>query len=215
MPEPLDGIVLAGGRSRRLGRDKATLTFGGRLLLEIVVERLGRVCREVVVACGEEGRQVCRRSTVRSVADAFPGQGPLAGIEAGFRAVQGEYALVVSCDLPFLNPRLLAYMGGLPRQYQALVPWFGGRLHPLHAIYSRSCHGAVRALLEAGHNSLADLLAELHVCMVPEEEVRRFDPEGLSMFNLNDADDLAKARALWRRMGRKSLEASSPAETAI
>jgi molybdopterin-guanine dinucleotide biosynthesis protein A len=199
--EPLDGVILAGGRSRRLEIDKAMLRFGGRPLLEIVVERLAGVCREVVVAYGDVAREERPRLSVRIVADAFPGQGPLAGLEAGLRAIDGDFALVVACDMPFLNPELLAYMAGLPRHYQALVPRVQGRWHPLHAIYARSSLPIIQRLLARGRNSMKGMLAQLDVCPLTEEELARFDPAGLSLFNLNGPRDLARARALWRQCG--------------
>lgn len=209
MMEPLDGVVLAGGRSRRLGVDKATLAFGRRPLLQVVVERLGLVCREVVVARGEETRGRARLEA-RFVPDLFAGgQGPLAGLHAGLKAAETDFALVVACDMPFLNPDLLAHMASLPRRYQALVPWVGGRWHPLHAIYARSCLPIIEDLLDQGRRSLRGFLAHLDVLPLMEEEVLRFDPEGLSLFNLNDRHDLARARTLWRRRAARLAGAPS------
>ncbi|MBI2914224.1 MAG: molybdenum cofactor guanylyltransferase [Chloroflexi bacterium] len=198
MAKPLSGVVLAGGASRRLGLDKAGVTFDGRPLLEIIVERLSGVCSEVIVACGSQTARKRPALPVRFVKDPIAGQGPLAGVQAGLAAAQSDHCLVVACDMPFLNPGLLAYMAGRPRRYQALVPRFGGRWHPLHALYARSCLPTVESLLAQGGNALEELLAHLDVQVVSEEEVRRHDPRGLSLFNLNDARDLNRARAIWR-----------------
>lgn len=195
----LTGIVLAGGRSRRLGTDKASLTFEGRLLLETVIERLSGVCSEVIVASGRtaEGRKTPR--PVRFVADLAPGRGPLAGVQAGLAAATAEFALVVACDMPFLNPDLLSYMAGLPRRYQALVPRTAGRWHPAHAIYGRSCLPVIEELLAKRSSSMRELLSRLDVRELPEEELRRYDPQGLSLFNVNEPQDLERARALSNR----------------
>jgi molybdopterin-guanine dinucleotide biosynthesis protein A len=192
----LTGIVLAGGRSRRLGTDKAGLTFEGRLLLETVIERLSGVCSEVIVASGRsaEGRKTPR--PVRFVADLTPGRGPLAGVQAGLAAATAEFALVVACDMPFLNPHLLSYMASLPRRYQALVPRAAGRWHPAHAIYARSCLPVIEELLAKRNSSMRELLSRLDVRELSEEELRRYDPEGLSLFNVNEPQDLERARAL-------------------
>ena len=199
MARPLSGIVLAGGASRRLGVDKAGLTFGGRPLLEIIVERLSAVCSEVIVACGSQTVGERPALPVRFVKDPIAGQGPLAGVQAGLAAAEADFCLVVACDMPFLNPALLAYMAGLPRRYQALVPQFGGRWHPLHAVYARSCLPTVESLLAQGGSSVEELLSRLDVRALSEEELRRHDPEGLGLFNLNDAQDLTRASALWRQ----------------
>ena len=212
MTAPLDGIVLAGGQSRRLGVDKAGLLFDGRPLLEIVVEKLAAVCQDIVVACGriedQEGRPAL---PVRQVADAEPGRGPLAGLEAGLSAINNEFALVVACDMPFLNPDLLAYMAGLPRRYQALVPRVGGRWQPLQAIYARSCLPLIEKLLAQGHNSVEELLSRLDVQVLTEDDLPRYDADGLSLFNLNEPQDLERARALWEHRQRRDLEPASAA----
>jgi len=204
VPEPLTGIVLAGGGSRRLGQDKAALTFGGRTLLEMTIEKLAANCDEILLS-GRNAPQGFGPHAARYVDDAFPGQGPLAGIEAGLSACDHDFALVVGCDMPFLNARLLAYMASQARDYQALVPHHGGRWHPLHAVYARSCLPEIRGLLKAGRNAMMELLSEIAVTPVPEDVIQELDPEGLSLFNLNQPEDLARARELWQEQGLKSF----------
>ena len=197
--EPLDGIVLAGGKSRRLGADKALLSFDGVLLLQTVVQRVAEVCPRVIVAVDRPGRYRQLGLDATFVADASPGLGPLAGLQAGLRACAAAHALVVACDLPFLNVELLRHMAGLPRAYQALVPRSGGRDHPLHAVYARSCLAEVDALLAAGGGSMGQLLDRLEVQRLDEGDLQRFDPDGLSLLNLNEEPDLERARSLWEK----------------
>lgn len=198
MAGPLSGIVLAGGESSRLGQDKSLLDFGGRPLLHIAVERLREVCAEVIIAASPLRAPAPAPQGARVAFDQAPGMGPLAGIQAGLRAASLPFALTVACDMPFLSPALLRYMAGLPRRYQALVPEWEGRRHPLHAVYARTCLPVIDALLEAGQRSVEELLARVRLQVVPEEEIRRYDAAGLSLFNLNDRRDLAEARRLWR-----------------
>ncbi|HLA19559.1 MAG TPA: molybdenum cofactor guanylyltransferase [Dehalococcoidia bacterium] len=197
--EPLDGIVLAGGQSRRLGIDKALLSLGGAPLLQTVVQRVSQVCPRVIVAVDRPGRYRRLGLAARFVADASPGLGPLAGLQSGLRACSTEYAFVVACDLPFLNVELLRYMAGLPRSYQALLPRSAGRDHPLHAVYARSCLPEVDALLAAGGGSMKHLLDRLDVRRLDDRDLRRIDPDGLSLLNLNEEPDLERARSLWER----------------
>lgn len=194
---PLAGVVLAGGRSRRLGRNKAFLPFGGRPLLHIVCERVARVCPQVVVAASARGMRGEAPAGVEVARDEKPGQGPLAGMQTGLRAAAFDYALVVACDMPFLSPSLLQYMADLPRDYQALVPEWQGRRHPLHAIYSRTCLPLIDALLQEGRRSVEELLVRVSVRLLPEGEIRPWDAAGLSLFNLNDAQDLEEAQRRW------------------
>ncbi len=205
--EPLDAVILAGGRSRRLGADKALLPFGGEPLLRIIVDRVSRVCPRVFVAVDSAGRYEQLGLPVELVADVTPGHGPLSGLQVGLRACASQHALFLACDLPFLNTQLLRHMAQLPRSYQALVPRLEGRWHPLHAIYSRSVLPSVDAMLAAGGGSLRDLLARLDVRPIEEEELRPLDPDGLALLNLNAPADLRRARALWD--GLRSREAAA------
>ena len=198
--ERLDGVVLAGGRSRRLGLDKALVRFGGVPLLRIVVERVAQVCREVVVAVDRPDRYEGLGLPARLVADESPGLGPLSGLQVGLRTCRTEHVLVAACDLPFLNVELLRHMARLPRSYQALVPWRDGRWQPLHAIYARSCLEAVDAMAAGGGGSMQELLGRLNVRRLDEEEMDRLDPDGLSLVNLNERSDLDRARGLWKRL---------------
>lgn len=202
MTEPLHGVVLAGGRSRRLGVNKALLRFGGVPLLRIVVDRVAEVCDEVVVAVDRPQRYQGMALAARLVADLAPGLGPLSGLQSGLRASGTDNVLVLSCDLPFLNEKLLRYMAEQPRSYQALVPWADDRWHPLHSIYNRSCLPEVDRMVNQGGGSMRDLLSRLDVRPLSEDDLRRWDPDGLSFLNLNRREDVARARAIWRDLRR-------------
>lgn len=201
--EPLDGVVLAGGRSRRLGADKASLQFGDAPLLRIVVDQVAQLCDQVVVAVDRPQRYREMGLAARFVTDLSPGHGPLSGLQSGLQACGTKHVLVVACDLPFLSAKLLRYMADLPRSYQALVPWLGGRWHPLHSIYARSCLEAVDAMLAGGSGSMRELLARLDVRRLDKRELRRLDPDGLSLLNLNRRSDVTRARAIWRELQRQ------------
>lgn len=139
--EPLDGLVLAGGRSERLALDKALVRFGGVPLLRIVVERAARVCQQVVVAVDRPDRYQGLGLPARLVADRSPGLGPLSGLQAGLLACRTEHVLVAACDLPFLNVELLRHMARLPRSYQAPAPTAcGGLRRPATLPTTRPCN---------------------------------------------------------------------------
>lgn len=196
MGAPLSAIVLAGGASRRLGQDKAALVFGGRPLLQRTVECLAGLCDEIIVAGGSRPANPLPVH-VRFIPDQLPGRGPLAGIQSGLRVISTDRALTVACDMPFLNPALLTFMAGMPRDYQALVPEWAGQRHPLHAIYARSCLPAIDSVLSEGLNAVDEILPRVQLRIVPEAEIAALDPRGLSLFNLNEPQDLDTARSLW------------------
>jgi len=99
--------------------------------------------------------------------------------------------------MPFLNEGLLAYLLEIAEDCDAAVPFAGGDFHPLHAAYSRSCLPTVDSLLRLGVRSMRDLLPRLHVKYLGEARCMEFDPDGLSWFNMNTADDFRLARNHW------------------
>lgn len=193
-----------------MGVDKALLRLGEAPLLVVVVDRLRQVCPRVVVAVDQPGRYDDLGLGVEFAVDQAPGLGPLAGLQTGLRAARTGHALVVACDLPFLNVGLLWYMASLPRTYEALVPRVRGRWHPLHAVYSRSCLDMVDALVAQGGASMLHLLASLRVQALREGELRRWDPELLSLKNLNRWADVTRARSIMGAPARGEGGLASP-----
>jgi molybdopterin-guanine dinucleotide biosynthesis protein A len=103
-------------------------------------------------------------------------------------------------------------MADLSRSYQALVPWLSGRWQPLHSIYARSCLEAVDDMLASGGGSMHDLLARLDVRRLDEREMRRLDPDGHGLLNLNRPADLTRARTIWSELQRQAGSRQPAAE---
>lgn len=205
---PLSGIVLAGGGSRRLGQDKAGLRLWGAegpTLLEAVVDHLHALCDEVLIVGGDTVPSA--RTKVRLVSDRYSGRGALVGIYSGLVEASFLHALVVACDMPFLNRSLLRYMADLPRDYDVLIPRLAAEgdaqrnqmlVEPLHAIYSRACQAPIRALLERGERQINRFFPQVQVRYLEPGVWSRFDPTGLSFRNINTPADLAAAREILR-----------------
>jgi molybdopterin-guanine dinucleotide biosynthesis protein A len=194
---PLSVAILAGGRSRRMGQDKALLTVGGRTLLEHVVERVAPVATEVFVVA--TGRPEYRRFGLPVVDDLLPERGSLGGIYTALLTARNEHCLVVACDMPLLSSPLLSFLASLERDYDALVPRIaGGRggqrgaatLETLHAIYARRAAPVLERRLRSGQLKVADALDGLRLRTVDETELRRYDPELRSFRNVNTPSDL-------------------------
>lgn len=191
-PYAATGVVLAGGRSRRMGRDKLPLKVGDATLLERVVSALSSRCEEVLVV-GERGRTP---AGVRRLPDLRPGrQGPLAGIEAGLVAARRRAVFVAAGDMPFLTGGLVGYLLGLLSDHvMAVVPDLGGS-HPLCAAYAREARPLVSAALDEGIRSVRGLLEILpEVRYVGGAELRRFGDPEILLANVNSPEDLARAR---------------------
>jgi len=197
----VSSIVLAGGKGLRLGRDKALAELDGENLLQRVISRLGFLNSEiiVVVAGAEQSVQVVNDSNLKIVTDAYPGKGPLVGIYSGLLNSNSMYNLVVACDMPFLNKRLIRYMVDVSDGFDITIPRLGSMLEPLHAVYSKNCLKAIEKLLTVDKLKIDSLLGTVEVRYVEAGEIDSFDPEHLSFFNVNTKADLNVARGLTKK----------------
>ena len=194
----ISGIVLAGGMSRRLGRDKAVEPVGGEPLITRVLRRLSQVTDQTVVVVNEIGRASAlplnEASTV--AVDAYPGKGSLGGIFTGLSASEADWGLVVACDMPFLNVELFRRMLSVRDGSDAVVPVVEGRPEPTHAVYSRACLPYIERRLKADDLKISRFFDEVRVRFLAEAEVDSLDPERLSFFNVNTQADLDRALEL-------------------
>ncbi len=188
----ITAIVLAGGRSRRLGLDKALLRLGEKTLLRATIDKVATLSDEVIVAGGPFPFHL----DARVVPDVYPGCGPLGGIHAGLTVASNFYSLVVACDMPFLNLELLRYMVELAPGCDVVIPRWDDKLEPLHAIYSKNCLEPIERLIRGRDLRIVHFLPEVRVRYVGEEEIERFDPKHLSFFNINTPEDLEQARRM-------------------
>lgn len=191
-------VVLAGGRSSRMGTPKALLPFDDRPLISHVVvtlnDRFGEV---VVVAAPGQDLPPLAETVVR---DDVPFQGPVGGIYYGLRAIARDVAFVTSCDSPFLNPELIAHVVGQAEHHDVVVPRWQGRFQPLHAAYRRSLLPLLEDQLARAELRPVSLFDKVRTCVVEEADVRRFDPDGASFFNMNSPAEYADALERWRRL---------------
>ncbi len=196
----ITAVILAGGQSRRLGRDKAVEPFAGEPLIRRVIRRASAAVNatEVVIVVADAARAAALPldDAHRSAVDVFPDCGSLGGIYTGLDATRTEWALVVACDMPFLSPPLLEHMASLRDGVDAVVPVVNGRPEPTHALYSRRCRSAIEKRLRAGELKISGFFDDVTVRYLPEDEVRRFDPELMSFFNINRPEDLTRALEL-------------------
>ncbi|MCX7669591.1 MAG: molybdenum cofactor guanylyltransferase [Anaerolineae bacterium] len=207
---PLSVLILAGGRSRRMGRDKIWMELDGIPLIERLVRRVLPLAAEILFSTNAAERFAAYGATLpvptRIVADRFPDAGPLAGLHAGLYAARHELLLALAADLPFVNPDLIRHLIGLTEGFDAVVPQTAdattGTLQwePLHALYRRTCLPAIEAHLAAGQRPVICFFDAVRVRAVPPEELRRFDPDLLSFFNINTPADWARGREVARRL---------------
>ncbi|MGH2541991.1 MAG: molybdenum cofactor guanylyltransferase [Ardenticatenaceae bacterium] len=197
----VSGIVLAGGMSRRLGRNKALEPIDGEPLISRVFKRLARVSEQIVLVVNNQERasMLPLPDSSKIAVDLYPDGGSLGGIFTGLSAADGDWGVVAACDMPFLNMALFEYMLSLREGFDAVVPLLDGRPEPTHAVYSKACLEPIERKLKANDLKIAGFFDEVRVRYVPEEDVEKHDPERLSFFNVNTQEDLERALSLAAR----------------
>jgi molybdopterin-guanine dinucleotide biosynthesis protein A len=190
------GIVLAGGKSTRLGRDKASEILLDRSLLQRAIDCLDGVVDEIIVV---KARQQSLPATISNtlvqvVEDAYPGTGPLGGIYTGLIAAEAPAAVAVACDMPLLQPALLAELLRLLPGHDLVAPIKEALPEPLCAAYAKSCIDPVRRKLEAGEYKASAYFDEVDALLLEPRVWQQFDPNGLSFLNVNREEDLDRVR---------------------
>jgi molybdopterin-guanine dinucleotide biosynthesis protein A len=185
------GFVMAGGRSERMGRDKALLPWGSTTLLDHAIDRLARVCGEVRILSGSESRYGDRGVAV--LVDRLADRGPLAGVARGIESLEGGVGLFLAVDLPCVAPSFLSFLLDAALGSDAAVPVHASGEEPLCAVYGPACLGAVQRRLQLGESRMTSFWPDVRLRTVTDHEIRRYgDPADL-FYNVNTPDDLARA----------------------
>lgn len=185
----MTGILLAGGKSSRMGKNKAFLELNGKPLIEWNLERLHSIFQEVLISSNEPGLYECYGEKV--VYDRFAEHGPLGGLHACLEKAEHEYAFFAACDMPFLQADLIQFMASLTEGQDIVVPEAAGGLHPLFAIYKRSCLPIIENNLKAGRLKIIDFYPQCNVRYVREKELEPFGDPNWLLSNINTPKEWA------------------------
>lgn len=190
------GIVLAGGKSTRMGTSKAMLPFGAETMLQRVVRLLGEVVTKMVVVAAAGQELPPLPGGVVVTWDEHEGRGPLEGLRAGLKALPADVdaAYVTSCDVPLLVPGFVLQLFELAHGYDIAVMEIDGFTHPLSAIYRASVLPAVEALLAQDRLRPAFLFDAAHTRRIRADEITT-DRELRTLRNLNTREDYERALA--------------------
>jgi molybdopterin-guanine dinucleotide biosynthesis protein A len=192
----VSGVVLAGGKSRRMGGSpKALIPFGERPLVQHVVERVKSVLPDCLIVTNSP--ELYAFLDVPMVGDVFAEGGSLGGIYSGLAAAPGEAAFCVACDMPFVSSGLIAHLVDRAGEADVVIPDADGELQPLHAVYAKACLPAMERRLRAGRLKVTGFFDEVRVVRVPTGTVARFEDPELAFMNLNTPEDVARARERW------------------
>lgn len=190
MIEDCTAVILAGGESKRMGRDKANLMLDGQTLLQHVIATMQQVFPQVIISVREARPEIA----LPQVCDAPDVHGPLAGVIAALAQIKTPWAFIVACDMPFVRPALIETLGGYRAGHQAVVPVVQGHAQSLAAFYARGVTDVMRAhLAHGGKNSLRATFELLHTRYVDETELLEADPALRSFFDLDTPQELTLA----------------------
>ncbi|MHB1041519.1 MAG: molybdenum cofactor guanylyltransferase [Eubacteriales bacterium] len=188
------GVILAGGKSARMGADKAFLAVGRDAIIEHVAREIGNICAEVLVAGGSN--EAGRRLGLKNVPDLVPGSGPIGGIHAALHAASYEVCLVVACDMPFVSRALAIILMDRVEGYDAAVPRHGVYVEPLFAVYRKTCLPAIEGSISASCRKVASFYPHVRVNYVDETVWRGVADTQRVFLNVNTPQDLDKARKM-------------------
>jgi molybdopterin-guanine dinucleotide biosynthesis protein A len=189
-----------------MGTPKALLPFDNEPLIVHIVATLRRLFPEVVVVAAPG--QDLPSMPVTLVRDEVAYQGPVGGIYYGLTAASGDVSFVTSCDSAFLSSDLIAYLLSQISHHDVVVPHWQGRFQPLHAVYRRSVLPLLEGQLARGELRPVYLFDKVRTRRVDEDEIRRFDPEGSSFFNMNTPEEYAEALKRWSDVARRGSPGS-------
>ena len=193
----VSGIVMAGGMSRRLGRNKVVEPLGGEPLIQRVIDRLSQVVDQitVVVNDAERASELSLPPSVRVATDVYPGKSTLGGMHTGLSTIDTEWGIIVACDMPFLSEPLLSHMANARTGFDIVIPVLDGWPEPTHALYSKKCLAPMEESIRAGRLKITGFFGSIAVKYVPQETVEEIDPGRWSFFNVNTQRNLEFARA--------------------
>jgi molybdenum cofactor guanylyltransferase len=203
----IGGIILSGGKSSRMGTNKALLKIDQKTNIERVRDVLKMLCSDIILVSNEpEAYQFLHLKTVK---DKFPGQGPLAGIHAGLIASSSEVNIVVACDMPFVSSKLAERLVQFSDGYDAVIPIIDGRKQPLFALYKKGIEKEIERCMKRNQLRMMQLLDNLNVFYLTEEDLPSFSSDHLEQifFNMNQPEEYEQAKN-WPKRENNNLSSS-------
>ncbi len=209
--ERVTGIVIAGGRSLRMGTDKALVELAGKPLAAWVLDALRSVTDDQLIVTRRKTGHGLSPFNVPVVVDRLEARGPLTGLHAGLKAAESDLCLVVACDMPLVRESLLVLLARSIGVFHAAIPYIGegsppkpgefstaheAGIQPLLAAYRRRCIEPIEKLLRQGPVPTGALPAVIKARIVQPAEWRAVDPDARSFFNVNSPGDIAEAQRL-------------------
>ena len=200
-PFPVTGVILAGGKSRRMGENKALMKLGNDSLIGHAIHRMRLLTDELLIITNSPTEY--GHLGVSMHGDILPDTGALGGIYTGLTHASHDAVLCVACDSPFLAPKLLTYLVSVLGEYDAVMPETFTHhddtqvtLQTLCAVYSKRCLPIIASMLRESELRVHALQERAHINRISPEIWREFDPDGMSFFNINTPEDFETGKTL-------------------
>jgi molybdopterin-guanine dinucleotide biosynthesis protein A len=184
----ISGIILSGGKSSRMGENKAFIEIDGVPIIQRIHDLFKTLFSEILIVTNEV--ELFQDFGARIHRDLIPGQGALGGLYTGIYYASLPHAFCVACDMPFLKSSVIRCLMEKIKDYDVVVPRTEDGLQPLHAIYSKNCLVPIRKIMEQKHFKIIDIYPMVKVNIVTEDEFRHLDPARESFLNVNTPEEL-------------------------
>jgi molybdenum cofactor guanylyltransferase len=185
------GIILAGGKSRRMGQDKAFLPFGKGMLIERVIEVIQQVTADVILITNTPEQY--QRFGLPMFSDVIPEAGSLGGIYTGLVSAKTPYSLCLACDMPFVKPGFLRFLYDTAAEADVVIPRNAEDFQPLCAVYSHACREPIRQKIDAGRLKITGFFDQVSVRVIEGGLLARYDPHDVMFFNANTPEEYERA----------------------
>jgi FdhD protein len=195
----VSGVILAGGKSSRMGSNKALLPYKGGRFIEAIHRQMSEIFAEVIIVTNNPEQY--EFLPCRKVPDLFPDGGALAGIHSGLCHSANPAIFAVACDMPYLNNELIRHLAGRADIGSILIPESPDGLEPLHAVYGKGCLGAIEETMRRGEKRILSSFEHVNLTKVKVGQIARFDPAFASFSNINTPEEYFRMRGSERGNG--------------
>lgn len=190
----MNAVILVGGKSRRMGSNKAFLKIGEKTFLEQQIELLGNVFDEIMISANSVDEY--KGYGLPVIQDIYPEKGPLGGIYTALVNSKTDYSFVTACDMPFIEKGLISYLGSLTEGYDVVVPLNGEMLEPLHAFYSKNCIGPIKRELDENNLKVTKFFSQVNVKKVSIGEFMESNERKNPLTNLNTVNEYNEMKSI-------------------
>ena len=190
----MTGIILAGGKSTRMGQNKAFIEIDDVPIITRIHKILKKLFQEIVIVANDNDKELFKDFDARVYPDLIPQGGALGGLYTGLFFSSFSYSFCVGCDMPFLKESVVEHLMKHATHDDVIVPRTKDGLQPLHAIYSKNCLESIRRTMGLGKHRIIDFFQMVRVKIIEEDDFFPLDPSRDSFMNINTPEELFLAK---------------------